>query len=203
MKNIPLLIILAIGILTPIAATALFYFAPPSSYTMRGEVLSPQKTPPEWNLQDGKWTLLTADENGKCGAQCMRRLCQMRQLRLMLPGHYFRLQRAWLRNENANPPPQMFASADCGEKRAAAFAENAEKIDITEGIITIRGDSSALPKPANGNARSDYLYLIDPAGIYALRFPPALDAYAIRKDLAKLLKISKGRRKIETGESDN
>lgn len=207
MRNLPLIFILLVGAMTPLAATLLFYFAPPSSNVARGEVLPPLSAPAEWNLGGGKWTLLAADEGGNCGAQCRRRLCQMRQLRLMLPGHYFRLRRAWLRadeaketketdaaDENAEP---LFASADCGEARAAAFAKDAAQIDIAEGVFVVRGNANALPPAADENARADYLYLIDPDGKYAMRFPPSLDSYAVRKDIARLLKISKGRRRIQ------
>lgn len=115
----------------------------------------------------------------------------------MLPGHYLRLQRAWLRPENADETaPEIMASADCGESRAAAFAETAGQVNVTEGVLTIRGNAEDLPPPAAGKTRAEYLYLTDPAGIYAMRFPPQLDAYAVRKDLAKLLKLSKGRRKV-------
>lgn len=194
-RRLPLLLILCIGVLTPLASTLLFYFAPPSEHTARGEILPPLQTPASWELQNGKWTLLFVSENG-CGEECKKRLCQMRQLRLMLPGHYLRLQRAWLRPENADETPPITASADCGESRAAAFAETAEEVNITEGVLMIRGNAENLPPPAEGKTRADYLYLTDPAGIYAMRFPPQLDAYAVRKDLAKLLKLSKGRRKI-------
>lgn len=195
MKRRPLLLILLIGVLTPLASTLLFYFAPPQQHTARGEILAPQKTPPQWNLAGGKWTLLYAGDN-PCGKACRQRLCQMRQLRLMLPGHYFRLQRAWLQKQQS-PPLSLVTSGDCGEARAAAFADTAQQVNVTDGVLAVAGDNGTLPAPASGLKRADYLYLIDPDGNTAMRFAPNLDIYAIRKDLAKLLKLSKGRRQVK------
>ena len=193
MKNRPLLLILLLGVLAPLASTALFYFSPPQQHTAHGEILPPQKTPAQWELSGDKWTLLYAGDR-PCGEQCRRRLCQMRQLRLMLPGHYFRLQRAWLR---PTPPPSITTSGDCGEARAAAFAKTAQQVDVTDGVLAVAGDDGALPVPANELRRADYLYLIDPDGNIAMRFAPHLGAHEIRKDLAKLLKLAKGRRTIK------
>lgn len=201
----PLILILLIGIMTPVGATLLYYFAPPESRVSVGEILPPQQTPAKWQLANGKWTLLLASE-GECGEQCIKRLCQMRQLRLMLPGHYLRVQRAWLRPQSHTPAngnnhkeelPELYASTDCGEERAAEYAPSAEEANITAEVLSLTGDLNTLPAPAPGKVQSDYLYLSDPAGVLAMRFPPELTAYQIRKDLAKLLKISKGRRQIE------
>ena len=191
MKKLPLILIVLCGVLTPVFATLLFYVAPPQAVVARGEILLPPRhAPAQWELDGGKWTLLFAGE--ACGGACKKRLCQMRQLRLMLPGAYQRLQRAWLRPSFAPETPDMTASADCGEARAAAFAKSAKQINITEGVLHIRGDLALLPPPAEKLSSEDYLYLIDPAGIFVLRFAPDLDIYAVRKDLARLLKISKG-----------
>ncbi|MBE8158856.1 MAG: hypothetical protein HAW59_05645 [Betaproteobacteria bacterium] len=200
MKKLPLILMLALGILTPVAATLLFYFAPPQTHTARGEILPHRRAPEKWNLGGEKWTLLFAAD--ACGALCKKRLCQMRQLRLMLPGNYFRLQRAWLRPPAANNAPALSditAHPGCGEARAAAFAGAAKKVNITEGVLQIRGGWADLP-PAETLPHESYLYLIDPSGVFALRFAPATDIYAVRKDLAKLLKISKKTTRIKRGE---
>ena len=194
-RRFPLVLIMLIGILTPVAATLLFYLSPPSNNTARGEILLPQPLPADWNLNTGKWTLLYAS-TGTCLPPCQKRLCQMRQLRLMLPGSYLRLQRVWLRPPQSSPPPNLTAAADCGETRAAAFADSARQINITDGLLHIDGDINRLPPPSDNTRRTDYLYLIDPAGIAAMRFSPQLDIYTVRKDVAKLLKISKGRKTI-------
>ena len=113
-RRFPLVLIMLIGILTPVAATLLFYLSPPSNNTARGEILLPQPLPADWNLNTGKWTLLYASI-GKCLPPCQKRLCQMRQLRLMLPGSYLRLQsvcgcvRRNHRRRPISPPPPIVA----------------------------------------------------------------------------------------------
>ncbi|MGI9306829.1 MAG: hypothetical protein ACR2P5_05935 [Gammaproteobacteria bacterium] len=198
MKRLPLILILCAGISAPLAATLLFYFAPPQTATARGEILPPRQTPAPWALDGGKWTLLFADNGGGCGATCQKRLCQMHRLRLMLPGHYLRMQRAWLRpnpqnNDAAESDADNIAvSSDCGEARAAVFAAAAKTIKPAKGVLQIRGAAADLPAPAAGLAREDYLYLIDPSGVWAMRFAPRLGIYDIRQDLARILKLSKG-----------
>lgn len=197
-KKTPLFLILAAGILTPAAATLLFYLAPPKNITARGEILPPTRAPEQWNLEkDGKWTLLFASET--CGALCQKRLCLMRQLRLSLPGAYPRIRRVWLRPPSAtNITEDISASADCGEPRAAAFAAEAKTVNITEGVLQIRGEFSNLPA-AKQIPPEKYLYVIDPSGFYALRFAPDLDGYAVGKDVKKLLKISKNTKRAQNG----
>ncbi|MGU9951084.1 MAG: hypothetical protein ACNYPH_02000 [Gammaproteobacteria bacterium WSBS_2016_MAG_OTU1] len=196
-NRLPLILILLIGIMAPLASTLLFYFAPPQNNTAAGELLNATAAPKQWNLDDGKWTLLYASDN-TCGTACQQRLCQMRQLRLMLPGSYFRLRRAWLTSENTTDNIQdLTATNDCGETRAAAFSEDAKEVNIGEGVIKIIGDLNTLPAPRDKLSREDYLYLTDPDGFLIMRFPPEVDAYSIRGDLKKLLKISKGRRDIK------
>ena len=195
MRRLPLILIVLIGVMTPLGATLLYYFAPPQTNVAQGEVLPPQTVPEQWGLNAGKWTLLYASGEEACPPACQKRLCQMRQLRLMLPGHYFRLQRAWLRPDGADKTPLIETSIDCGEARAAEYAADAPAANVSEGVLSVRGDMTDLPSPTPPHRRADYLYLIDPDGVIAMRFSPALDAYAIRKDLAKLLKIAKGRRR--------
>ena len=201
MKRLSLILIIAIGILTPLVSTLLFYFSPPAKHTAIGEILPLAKTPAAWKLNNNKWTLLYAN-NAPCGEQCQKRLCQMRQLRLMLPGYYLKIQRAWLQNQPA-PLPSITTSNDCGEARAANLAKTAKKVNITDGIIQIIGDIHALPSPATNFTRADYLYLIDPKGNIAMRFNPKLGAYEIRKDLAKLLKIDKGAKRTQNNSDEN
>ncbi|MDM5146845.1 hypothetical protein NQX30_00370 [Candidatus Persebacteraceae bacterium Df01] len=194
-KRWPLVLIILISVLTPVASTLLFYFSPPTAHTENGDLLSPTSLP-AWgsSVEKGKWALLQAAP-GECGDDCQRRLCRMRQLRLMLPGHYLRLQRAWLMPDADEPTSQMTTS-DCGETLAAAFSERAAEVSVSDNVLILRGNITDLPVAAPGLQRSDYLYLVDPAGLLFMRFAPTLDIYEIRKDMAKLLKISKGRRRI-------
>ncbi len=207
--------ILAIALLAPLSATALFYLRPPQTATHNGEIIQAQTTlpapswrkaaggKPETKQWRGKWALLQISESPSCESECRRRLCQMRQLRLMLPGNYFRLHRAWLIKEengdgndntgdkNKNPPPKsIIAENNCGDPRAAKL--QTRKVNILQGVEILRGKTTNLPPPKKGLRRKDYIYLTDPAGRLAMRFPPELTPYQIRSDLKRLLKLSKG-----------
>ena len=196
MKHWPLFAILLIGIITPLAATALFYLVPPQESVENGELLPPLAVPWRDDIKKGKWTLLHLADSS-CDDRCRRRLCRMRQVRLMLPGNYLRVQREWLLADGGIPAAQRVAN-DCGEPRAAAYAAGARQVDVLDGVMLRRQSWDWLPTPAAGLSRQNYLYLIDPDGFLVMRFAPELDLYAIKKDLYKLLKLSKGRRRIAT-----
>ena len=67
----------------------------------------------------GKWVLWQAAA-GACDTHCRRRLCRMRQLRLMLPGNYFRLRRGWLLTDGQEPPKIITERGDCGKSGQAS-----------------------------------------------------------------------------------
>ena len=50
--------------------------------------------------------------------------------------------------------------------------------------------------PADGK-RTDYIFLIDPLGNLMMRYPPDADPSRMKKDIAKLLRVSSGWRQIE------
>lgn len=199
MKNkLPLLLILFIGVVTPLASTALFFVWRPAEQTNHGEILPPLPPPAarraggeEFSLSQwrGYWVLLAAG-GGDCGEKCRQRLCRMRQLRLMLPGNYLRLRRAWLVTDEQPPPAAMMEKSDCGEVADPALSARAATTDSLDGVEMLFGEAAGLP-PAPRPA-ADYLYLLDPSGVWAMRFSPELTPYQIRQDMARLLKLSKG-----------
>ncbi|MCH9705072.1 MAG: hypothetical protein K0U15_02955 [Proteobacteria bacterium] len=205
MRRFPLIAILLIGILTPVFSTALFFFWRPSEQVNIGELLLPPQalaathwqnsdgsgfSPQQWN---GYWVLLSAG-GGACDEQCRLRLCKMRQLRLMLPGNYLRLRRAWLVTDDTSPPLELLQKTGCGEvENTALQLRDKDTLDGVEIIYT----QADLPSFPAGESEQPYLYLLDPAGVWVMRFSPELGTYQIQKDLKRLLKISKGRRIIE------
>lgn len=205
--RLPLLLILLIGVLTPLLSTALFYLWRPAQQVNAGEVLPPQPLAAvQWRAVDGaafspqQWRgdwVLAAASGGACDARCRRRLCQMRQLRLMLPGHYLRLRRAWLITDDAAPPAELWQETGCGELDNPQL--QAAREDSLAGVQLLYAPPQTLPP---STASADYLYLIDPAGVWAMRFPPQLGIYDIRRDLRRLLRISKGRKRIGGGAGD-
>lgn len=199
MKKFPLVAILLIGVLTPVASTALFFLWRPAAQVNIGDIMPQQPLQAAgWRYADGRpfaveqwrgdWVLLAAAA-ADCGEQCRRRLCQMRQLRLMLPGNYLKLRRAWAITDQRQPPAALPQKTDCNELDNPAI--EAAEADMLAGVETLYVPPATLPPQAQS-----YLYLIDPAGIWAMRFPPDLTTYQIRKDLKRLLRISKGRKHI-------
>lgn len=204
-QKLPLLFILLIGILTPLASTALYYGWRPTAQTNQGEILPPHPitaTAANWRRTDGtpftarEWRgdwVLAVPADGDCDQNCRRRLCQIRQIRLMLPGNYLRLRRVWLITDATSPPTILTQKTDCGE----APHLRARTADILSGVETLHIHPKDLPPSPPSppqTPQTPHIYLIDPAGIWAMRFPPAMGAYQIQKDLKRLLRISKGRK---------
>lgn len=204
----PLLIILFIALSAPLLSTALFYFWRPPQQVNVGELLPPAALVADWHYADGgswtpaawrgRWVLLSAG-GGACDADCRRRLCRIRQLRLTLPGHYYRLERAWLITDDLSPPTSLTVSADCGEAANAELRQRAREVDVLAGVDRLIGTAAALPATAQ---QEEFLYLLDPAGIWVMRFSPELTLPQIRKDLSRLLKLSKGRKTVRLPSAD-
>ena len=204
----PLLLIILIGVLTPLLSTTLFFAWRPAKQTNVGDILSPTAVQADWRDANnkawapaewrGEWVLLMASA-GVCDDACQRRLCRMYQLRLMLPGHYLRLRRVWVVTDEVVPvvSPQK---AGCGEVADPILRERARLVDTLKGVELLFGETNALPAAASSYAAPDYLYLLDPAGVWTMRFSPDLNLYQIRKDIARLLKLSKGRKTVPTKE---
>ena len=114
----------------------------------------------------------------------------------MLPGGLFSSAAGVADSAGSVRASSMSAASDCGEARAAAFAEGAPRVDVADGVARIEGDRQDLPAPEEGFRRRDYLYVIDPSGLMMMRFPPTADIYAVRRDLKKLLKLSQVRRSV-------
>ncbi len=200
--KMPLLLIFLLAVLTPITATLLFFFLPPAEKTNHGELITPVAMPIEkWTNKDGsaisptetngKWVLWHASD-GECNSDCRRRLCRMRQLRLMLPGNYFRLQRGWMITNQHVPPETLKERGDCKETLAANLTSGT--VELIDGVLLWRGNIETLPVAAR--PPEEYLYLTDPAGRLMMRFPPEATIYEIRTDLKRLLKLSKGWRQV-------
>ena len=189
-RNAPLILIVAIGVGAPVLSTAMYFFWSPEARTHYGELLSPpvavpsdwrevEGAPPDWG---GKWVLIRAGGSA-CGGECLRALCRMRQLRLMMHGDYHRVARAWLLTDDGAPEGGLFATTDCGETRAAELREFAAEENVLEGVDLLRGGAEVLS--------AGWLYLADPNGLLVMRYPPDADLYKIRKDFRRLLKLSR------------
>ncbi len=213
MKNkLPLIIILAIGIFTPVFSTLLFFFWSPDKYNNIGTVLEPVSLQTTWQQVDGKrfdlsqwqgqWVILFSG-NGACDEACQKYLCKTRQLRRMMHGNYLRIKRAWLINDQTVPPTSLLQTTDCGEVNSDDLHEHIQTVDTLEGIDIFYGSDEILPIN-DGTVATDFLYIIDPQGLLAMRFSADKNLYQIKKDFSRLLKLSKGHKKFSnTAEPTN
>ena len=73
-------------------------------------------------------------------------------------------------------------------------APNPQVLADHAGIVAARVDPAALGKlfrPADGQALSDHIYLVDPLGNLMMRFPADPNPSRMKKDLIRLLKASR------------
>lgn len=120
----------------------------------------------------GKWVFLMAD-SGACDAHCRRKLYYMRQIRLTQGKDQERIERLWLITDDVAP-----AAAIDHEYRGTLRVAPA-----TADFV------SRLPAP--GSVR-DHIYLVDPLGNLMMRFPRDLDPNRMKKDVARLISLSRG-----------
>lgn len=123
----------------------------------------------------GQW-LLISTSNAACEAPCETHLYLQRQLRESLGREKERLDWVWLIQDGQAPSPAL--------QQALQSAQ------------VLQVDASALQRwlqPAQGQALSDHLYVVDPLGHWMMRFPAHLDAShaaQAKRDLERLLRAS-------------
>ena len=177
-----LLLLAAIALLPLAAAYGLYFFWRPSKFTNYGELLAPTSLADTVVRQAdgstfdfvslrGKWVLLMVD-SGKCDAFCQAKLYRMRQVRLTQGESMQRIERAWLIDDDSAPSARLLAE----------YA----------GTQQIRAQGSPLLKrlPAQGSVRA-HIYVVDPLGNLILRYAGDADAMGMKKDITRLLKISR------------
>lgn len=186
-SNFTLWLILAVCLLPFVASVALYLFWRPESFVNYGELLEPaplatatvgEENGGRFRFDElhGKWVMMMVDQ-ASCGEHCRKKLYWMRQVRLAQGPDQDRIERLWLVNDGKVPA-------------ASLLAEHA-------GLRVVAADDARflqrLPTPTNV---TDHLYLIDPFGNLMMRYPHDLDPGLMKKDLSKLLRISKGWRQL-------
>lgn len=182
-------LLLAVIFIIPIVA-AIFYR--PSGTMNTGELVTPARPlapvplrdaagrPVPFNRLQGKWSLVYFGPP-ECGRPCRDNLYKMRQVRLAQGKEYGRVQYVWLLTR---PAPE-----------AALAAVRAEHPDLV--ILTAAPEDLAmlarqfeLPagNPLDGLER---IYMVDPLGNFMLSYPPDADPSGMRRDLARLLRVSR------------
>lgn len=177
------IVLLALVCVAPILASYLAYYVwRPDSFRNYGELIAPVAMPglapgdtapsdPVVTQIRGHWAFVMVAP-GACDQPCREKLWQMRQLRLTQGKNADRVVRTWIVDDGVMP--------------------GADLLREFEGTLVLHESGKALlPRlPAVGSAR-DHLYLVDPLGNLMMRFPKDADPNRIKKDLSKLLSVSR------------
>ena len=187
-----LVVIVAVALATPILATLLFLYSPPTGTTNRGELLEPTPLAAELWPNDDRWQLAVV-AGASCDERCRQNLCAIAQARQVNLGEIERIGRLWLVADAGTLPKAIEYGPGCGRDLAAARRELAP-IDVLADVTARRASApqlATLPPPATGLAHADYIYLIDPAGLVMMRFARDAPVADIAKDLKRLLRLSR------------
>jgi hypothetical protein len=174
-------LLLAVCLLPFVASFLLYHFAPPRERMNYGELLTPSPLPemkllgidgrsvPFGSLR-GQWLLLHIDSAG-CDRRCRSKLYKLRQVRLAQGKNLERVLRVWLLIDE--------------------LPVDAALLREFEGTVVLRASAETLSRfPASADIR-DHVWLVDPLGNLVLRYPPDADPSGIKRDLQRLLKVSR------------
>jgi cytochrome oxidase Cu insertion factor (SCO1/SenC/PrrC family) len=120
---------------------------------------------------EGKWIFLVVDE-AACDAYCEKKLWQIRQIRKTQGKYPERIERMWLITGKGEPAQRLRTEFE------GTWMINAQGSGLLEAL------------PYEG-ARTDHIYVVDPLGNLVLRYPRDADPSRIRKDIERLLKVSR------------
>lgn len=181
-SNLTLWLILAACVLPVVLATAMFYLWPQGRQMNHGELLSPQPLP-DWRMPDvdgrmtdwrglrGRWTLVMAD-SGACPVACRDKLYKMRQVRVAQGKNMDRVQRVWVLTDQVQPDPALL------EDYRGTVVLRASGVRLGDGL-----PAAGLPQ--------DHIWIVDPLGNTMMRYGPGADPTGIKKDLERLLRVSR------------
>jgi cytochrome oxidase Cu insertion factor (SCO1/SenC/PrrC family) len=174
-------LIFAVCVIPFFGAYLIYRYAPPDEHMNYGELVT--RPLPDLGFRNleggpvrlsefrGKWLLLHVDA-ARCDARCVDKMHKLRQVRLAQGKNMERVLRLWVITDEA----------PVDGKVAEEYA----------GTTMLRGRVADLTPqfPAQSDIR-DHIWLIDPLGNLVLRYPPKADGSGIRKDLQRLLKVSR------------
>lgn len=185
--RLKMLAILLVCVAPVLASYFTYYVVRPEGRRNFGQLIDPQVPIPSaatlsldgaaGNLRDlaGQW-LLVSVASGACNDACTRQLYLQRQLRESLGKDKDRVDWIWLVDDAAPVDEQLR-----GGLRQA-------------NVLRVKHDDVASwLAPAAGQLLADHLYLVDPKGMWMMRFPPGLEpatAAKAKSDLERLLRAS-------------
>lgn len=188
--------IVALCIAPVIASYVAYYFYPPEGRSVYGALIQPQIALGEFGGTPlaaegdkasaegqagkatfaelrGRWTMVMVAP-GACPGDCPERLYALRQVRLAQGRDADRVERVWLVSDATRPAAGLLADYAGTRVWFAAPEQLQQKFPAaaaTEGFARI--------------------YVVDPLGHLMMQFPIGADPGRIRKDIARLLKISR------------
>lgn len=178
-----LLTVAAVCIAPFVASWALYFFWQPSGRVNYGElvegvalpagnvVLSGADKPFDFAQLRGRWIFVTID-SGACDDYCQKKLWKMRQVRLTQGKYLERIERVWLVSDTQS------------------VAATARKEYDGTWIANAQGNVVLKSFPFR-DVQRDHIYLVDPLGNVVLRYPKDADPSRMKKDLERLLKVSR------------
>jgi hypothetical protein len=175
-------LVAAVCIAPFVASFTAYYFYQPEGRVNYGELMADKQLPAAaLKLVDGsafslgqlrgKWLFVTVDD-AACDAYCEKKLWQIRQVRKTQGKYPERIERLWLVTGGGQPAPRLREEF-----------EGTWMIDAAGSAVL-----EALP---HAGARTDHIYLVDPLGNLVLRYPREADPSRMKKDLDRLLKVSR------------
>lgn len=178
-----LLLVAAVCIAPFVAAWALYFIWQPSGRINYGELIDGVALPAaKLALTDGKpfdfaqvrgrWVFVTVD-SGACDDTCQKKLWKMRQVRMTQGKYLERIERVWLVSDT--------------QSVAAAVMKDYEGT----WVAVAHGNALLLKSFPYREAQRDHIYLVDPLGNVVLRYPKDADPSRMKKDLERLLRVSR------------
>lgn len=175
-------LVAAVCIAPFVASFAAYYFYQPDARINYGQLLEPKPLPAgplklidggafSFSQLQGKWLFVIADD-AACDAYCEKKLWQIRQVRKTQGKYPERIERVWLITDAGQPLPRLRTEYD------------------GTWMVNAAGSAQLDALPYQG-ARTDHIYLVDPLGNLVLRYPRDADPSRMRKDLERLLKVSR------------
>ena len=194
-RYLPLYGLMAITILPIAAAYVAYYVVPPADRSNYGTLLEPQRPVPELPLANldgtrfdlrklaGNWVFVMVDTSD-CDQPCIDKLLMMRQQRTMTGKDRDKIERVWLISDQDPLPIALMR-----EYEGTHFVR-APVQPLREFFVLPSADSARL---------QDHLWLVDPQSNLMLRWPKNAEVNGVKRDLARLLKVSAGWIRINPG----
>jgi cytochrome oxidase Cu insertion factor (SCO1/SenC/PrrC family) len=175
-------LVAAVCIAPFIASFATYYFYQPEGRVNYGDLMDARQLPRTpltladggtFSLKqlEGKWLFIVVDDVA-CDAYCEKKLWQIRQVRKTQGKYPERIERVWLMTGQGDPAQRLRSEFD--------------------GTWLVKAvDNKVLGALPFAGAITDHIYLVDPLGNLVLRYPRDADPSRMRKDLERLLKVSR------------